>query len=93
MTKPPIQLLQRNMQRTSVRAVADTSMDAASAECHLALLESHFWQLCQVQQRIEPMNLEEDSRNQFEAEFIFIFRYSCSLAWFASLPWHRTKFL
>jgi len=45
-------------------------MDAASAECHLALLESHFRQLCQVQQQIEEIDLEEDSRDQFEAAFI-----------------------
>jgi len=63
-------LLQRNIQRTSNRAVADTAMDAASAECHLALLESHFRQLCQVQQQIEEIDFEEDSRDQFEADFI-----------------------
>jgi len=81
MTKPSVEeqlaalrrkrtLLQRNMQRTLNRAVADTAMDAASAECHLALLESHFRQLCQVQQQIEEIDLEEDSRDQFEADFI-----------------------
>jgi len=63
-------LLQRNMKRTSNRAVADTAMDAASAKCHLALLESYFRQLCQAQQQIEEIDLEEDSRDQFEADFI-----------------------
>jgi len=58
------------MQRTLNRAVADTAMDAESAECHLALLESHFRQLCQVQQQIEKIDLEEDSRDQFEPDFI-----------------------
>jgi len=81
MTKPSVEeqlaalrrkgtLLQRNMHRTSNRAVADTVMVAASAECHLALLDSHFRQLCQVQQQIEEIDLEENSRDQFEAEFI-----------------------
>jgi len=67
MTKPSVEeqlaalgrkrtLLQRNMQRTSNRAVADTAMDAASAECHLALLKSHFRPLCQVQQQIEEID-------------------------------------
>jgi len=33
-------------------------------------LESHFRQLCQVQQQIEEIDLEEDSRDQFEVDFI-----------------------